>query len=318
MALDSERSVLGECGVVLSILTLCACSAVIDNDPPGGKGGATRDGGAHVTAGSGGAPATSGPSGTAGSNQPEASAGAPGTGGSSRTDASDASIGTSEDAGTARDAARTDSSPSDGGVIVTDSGDIGPIVAPDCPGDPRDGWTEYQDKFHLEYPYNLQPTDRYTFIDGVYTYWIFPNDKPHAVGNTTAPRIETHYTVFKTGQKMWTADVMVESPSQNTVIFQVHTSATGAGPVYLRIVSGNLEEIDGSVLARGLYDKWFNLKVAFDAATSSAVIYINNCQKLSLRNSRPGNRDFYFKNGVYTCESSICRDHFKNIHLYEK
>ena len=98
----------------------------------------------------------------------------------------------------------------------------------------------------------------------------------------------------------------------------MHTTATGAGPVYIRMQSGNIQEIDGSVIAQGMYGKWFNLKVAFEAATSTATIYVNNCQKLLLRNSRPGSRDFYFKNGVYTCESSICRDHYKNVHLYQK
>jgi hypothetical protein len=39
-----------------------------------------------------------------------------------------------------------------------------------------------------------------------------------------------------------------------------------------------------------------------------------------LPNSRPGSRDFYFKNGVYTCiaPATICKDHYKNIHLYQK
>jgi len=88
---------------------------------------------------------------------------------------------------------------------------------------------------------DLMPTDRYTFIDGIYTYWIYPTDKPHAVGNTTAPRIETHYTNFRTGTKMWTGDILVDSPSNNVTIFQVHTGASGGGPVYLQVHGGNLD-----------------------------------------------------------------------------
>jgi hypothetical protein len=99
----------------------------------------------------------------------------------------------------------------------------------------------------------------------------------------------------------------------------VHTTASGAGPVYIRVDQGNLEEANGTVLARSIYGKWFNLKIAFDAATSSAIGYVNNCQKLVLNNSRPGSRDFYFKNGVYTCDqTAMCRDHYKNVHLYQK
>jgi hypothetical protein len=252
---------------------------------------------------------------TGGSGYVDAAGGGAGQGGGAGVGGEAGGQGT-EDASPGSDAG-SDSPVFDAGS-VTDGGFVGPVVPPDCPGDPTVGWTEYADTFHLEYPYNLMPSDRFNFTGGIYTFWIFPNDKPHAVGNTTAPRTETHYTKFTTGQHMWTGDVFVESPSNHTTIFQVHTGADGAGPVYLRMQDGNIEEIDGSVLARGMYDKWFNLKVAFTASTSSAIIYINDCQKLVLNNSRPGDRNFYFKNGVYTCTSSICRDHYKNVRLYQK
>src|SRR5262249_16309997 len=154
--------------------------------------------------------------------------------------------------------------------------------------------------------------------NGIHTFWVFQNDKPHAVGNTTAPRTEAHWTMFTTGQKMWTADVFVDSPATPTVIFQVHTGATGAGPVYLRVVKGDLSEINGTKIATGVYGRWFNLKVAFTAPASDAVIFVNNCQKMTLKNSRPGDKNFYFKSGVYTCEVPMCRDHYKNIHLYQR
>jgi hypothetical protein len=292
---------------------LAACGGVVE-----GVGGTN-----HGEAGSGNGGASSGHGGSSGgASESDASGGAAGQGGSSGEPGDDASGPTTDDAGPSMDASRgADATGIDVAADVappTDGGFVGPVVPPDCPGDPTQGWTEYADTFHLEHPYDLMPSDRFTFQDGIYTFWIFPTDKPHAVGNTTAPRCETHYTNFTTGQHMWTGDVFVESPSNTTTIFQVHTTASGAGPVYIRMQNGNIEEINGSVLARGMYDKWFNLKVAFEAATSSATIYINNCQKLVLNNSRPGSRDFYFKNGVYTCTSSICRDHYKNVHLYQR
>jgi hypothetical protein len=27
---------------------------------------------------------------------------------------------------------------------------------------------------------------------------------------------------------------------------------------------------------------------------------------------------WYFKNGTYTCQAAICKDHYKNIHLYQQ
>jgi hypothetical protein len=296
------------------VVGLAGCTAVVDgSEGPHGQAGGRGAGGSTgvVSATSGSSGAWSGASGAAG-----ATGGASNDGGMRGDDASVDAPGAS------RLDAAADATVQDGGFdgrgMTSDGGDIGPVVMPECPGDPTAGWTEYADTFHLEYPYNLMPSDRYTFENGIHTFWVFPTDMPHAPGNTTAPRTEAHWTNFTTGRKMWTGDVLVESPSTPTTIFQVHTTATGAGPVYIRVAKGDMSEINGQVLARGVYDKWINLKVAFEAATSTATIYVNNCQKLVLPNSRPGSRDFYFKNGVYTCTSTICRDHYKNIHLYQR
>ena len=278
-----------------------ACTGVVE------EAGAAHD---YDAGHRGGAAGTGGSTGIAGSNVVGGSAGQ--SGGDT-----DSSAGQVEDAGVGtHDSTFADARTFFDGESTLPEGSVGPPVAMDCPGDPTQGLTEYMDTFNIEHPYNLQVSDRYTFIDGIHTFWIYPTDKPHEINNTTAPRTEARWSNFTSGHRVWSADVMVESPSTHTVIFQVHTTASGAGPVYLRIDRGNLYELDGSLVARDLYSKWFNLKVAFDAPASDAVIYINNCQKLTLRNSRPGSGTFYFKNGVYTCESSICRDHYKNIHLY--
>ncbi len=191
-------------------------------------------------------------------------------------------------------------------------------MPPDCPEDPTAGFTEYTDTFKIQRPYDLMESDRYNFVDGIYTFWVFPNDKPFEVGNTTAPRTETRYTNFTTGWRMWSGDVLVDSPSNTTTIFQVHHNTTGAGPVYLQVNGGTLRELNGQLVVSNIIGKWFNLKVAFEAATANATIYVNNCPKLMLRNSRPGDHVYYFKNGVYTCTSSVCRDHYKNVHTYQR
>jgi hypothetical protein len=296
------------------VLALVGCMAVVDGGPAQGKAGAGRAGGAassaSATGGEGGNGVSTGTTSGSGGAGDAIDAGGSDDGSRGAADAS------SHDGGPG-DGAAKDAGALDGGATL-DGGDIGPIVAPDCPGDPTSGWTEYADTFRVEHPYDLMVSDRYTFVSGIHTFWVFPNDLPHAPGNTTAPRTEAHWTNFTTGQKMWTGDMLVESPSTPTTVFQVHTTATGAGPVYIRVANGTLSEINGSVLARNVYDKWINLKVAFDAATSTGTIYVNNCQKLVLPHSRPGSGDFYFKNGVYTCTSSICRDHYKNIRLYQR
>jgi hypothetical protein len=111
--------------------------------------------------------------------------------------------------------------------------------------------------------------------------------------------------------------VLIDS-GEKTVVMQCHTTTTGTGPVYIRVIGGDLYEFNGSLIMTGAVGKWFNMKVSVDHDTYGAVVWINNCQKLTMTNKR-GNSTFYFKHGVYTCDQTgMCRDHYKNVHLYQK
>ena len=205
------------------------------------------------------------------------------------------------------------------GQIAILQGVVPPVIAPDCPGDPTAGWTEYSDTFQVEHPFDLPVADRFSIASGIYTFWVMSNDKPHVAGNTTAPRTEARWSNFtNTSMHMWAADVLLDTPLDHTTIMQVHTTATGAGPVYLRVDGGAIHPLNGPNFVTGLMDKWFNLKVAFDPMTLSTTIWVNNCQKVQRVIGPRGDSVFYFKNGSYTCPGTICRDHYKNFHLYQK
>jgi hypothetical protein len=192
---------------------------------------------------------------------------------------------------------------------------VPPIVPMDCPGDPTDGYTEYRDSFVIQRPYDLPASDRFQYENGIYTLWVFPDDKSHATWSHTHSRTETRYSDMKTGEHIWAGDVMVESSSENVCIFQVK-GALGPLGIYLRVNHGNVHELGDDDFLFDIYDKWFNLKAAWDSETGTGRVWINNCLKLTVRNQKGS--IFYFKHGTYTCNSSICRAHFKNIHLYEK
>jgi hypothetical protein len=240
---------------------------------------------------------------------------------------------------------------SDSGPQPTYAGEIpiyyGPPVAPivkmQCPGDPTQGWTEYVDTFHVEYPYKVPLNTRFSIIGGIYNFWVFPNDSAHSpTANGTNPRTEAAYGAlhdmanvplstgnnagigfWTTGMRMYSADMFLESNADGSVIFQLHTEATGIGPVYLSLSGGDLTNgtggsvaISGSSATGGLADNWFNLKVAFDSATKQAKLYVNNCL-IKTVSGPGGDGRFYFKNGVYHCGASGgCKTHFKNVHLY--
>jgi hypothetical protein len=213
----------------------------------------------------------------------------------------------------------------------------------DCPGDPTEGWTEYQESFFVEHPYTLPTNARFSITGGVYNFWVFPNDPPHSPNaQGRAPRTEANYGGthdhgpivagsgsdgsghFISGMRMWSADILLEPSAEGAAIMQIHTTTTGGGPVGLRlnngdlVNNGNLTAVKGSSVRGGLVSSWFNMKVALNAETLEVRIYINNCLQKTYVGPK-GDGHFYFKSGVYGCAASGgCRDHYKNIHLYSK
>jgi hypothetical protein len=193
---------------------------------------------------------------------------------------------------------------------------VPPVVQMDCPGDPTAGFTEYMDSFVIQRPYDLAASDRFSYENGIYTFWVLPTDKPHAMGNGTAPRTEARYSNMSTGTHMWTGDVMFEMV-QDTCIMQIH-NVVGSIAAYYRVLNGRTFNLGtGTTIMMGNYNTWFNLKVSFNMQTLQVNTWVNNCLK-DTHTSPGGTPNWYFKNGVYTCQAAMCRDHFKNIHLYQK
>jgi hypothetical protein len=329
----------------------CSSAASPPGGPPAGSGGASTEPDAAATSSGG-----SGGEGAGGS-----------TGGSAvGTPASaDAASGPTPDAsgGVTSDASSPGLPPDDGGAtpMGTDGGpqpsyegeipiyygaEVGPKVEMQCPGDPTEGFTEYRDSFHIERPYDVPINTRFSIVGGIYSFWVFPGDKPHstdAMGRN--PRTEAAYggtfdkaTVpggtglsarigyFTTGTRMYSADMLIERNAAGSAIMQIHTTASGGGPIGLRIGgdgnmvnNGSLTVVNGSTVPGGLLDKWFNFKASLNAANQQVQIYINNCLKSTYTGGR-GDGHFYFKNGVYFCKTSQkgCFSHYKNVHLYKK
>ncbi len=229
------------------------------------------------------------------------------------------------------------------------------------PPDPTVGWAEFSDAYppaagvlypNLQYPYNLGPQDncttnlpitdinspcRFSLKGGVYTYWIFQNDLSHMAPDSglapTDPRIEMRWSSFMATdphpQRMWTGDMVIlganngAQPAHNCVL-QVHTDATGQGPVYLRVEGGNLFQLGGPTYFRPTVGRWFNLKVAFNARTLQSTVWVNNCQVGTWNGSSfvgaalPGGDVFYFKNGSYGCATGECIVQAANVHFFWK
>jgi hypothetical protein len=338
---------------ILFVAWLAGCSggdgSRPGHPPAGGSGGDDPVGGAGPGgAGGGGAGGSGG-----GVAVPDAASGPTGgTGGGTTADASGATADAST--GAAADAAPIVNSntpmtvpgkptPSyDGEIPIYYGPEVGPIVQMNCPEDPTVGWTEYKDSFHVEHPYTVPTNTRFSITNGIYNHWVFPPDSPHsptAMGRN--PRTEARYGGlydktpgspgadgkgnFTSGNRMYSADMLIEANAVGSAIMQIHTTASGGGPIGIRINGGNmvnngsLTVVQGSTVPGGLVDKWFNFKASLNADTLEVKIYINNCLKSTYKGGK-GDGHFYFKNGVYFCKTSTkgCFSHYKNIHLYTK
>jgi hypothetical protein len=327
-------------GLVLLLALVFGCSKSPEPTPDpddsgeGGAGGKASGAGGSAKGGSGGHVAAGGSGGSSPS-----SGGSPGAGGDPGAGGTPGAGGSLEpDAGVEEDAAESDTAPTGMGGSTNpggplDFGGVGqvilvplqhtatpvePIVPAACPDDPTKGFTEYEDSFVVQRPRDLAAKDRIKYEDGIYTFWVKSSDLSHKADSTTEPRTEARYSDMSTGELIWTGDVMFESPSK-TCIFQIH-NVNSPIAIYLRVVGDRMFNLStGTTILTGSTGKWFNLKVAFNIATRQVRTYINGCLKetSSAPNTASVNK-WYFKHGVYTCDSGTCTSHYKNIHLYQK
>jgi hypothetical protein len=172
------------------------------------------------------------------------------------------------------------------------------------------------DTFKVQHPYDLQESDRFSFENGVYTTWVLKTDKPFEMGSSTAPRTEMRWSQnWTTGERMWDADVMIESPSSQACIMQVKGNAPEGGEaMYLQENGGALRNSVQRPFSMNTYDRWMNIKTAYNTATRVGRIWVNNC--LVYTTTYNGTASWYFKNGTYGCDVDMCKSHFKNIRFW--
>jgi hypothetical protein len=313
--------------VLVLMMAGAGCVSSDRSGGTGGAGGSTASGGAGGTS-SGGSGGSSGSGGTSSG----------GSGGSSTGGSEGADAARTPDAAPASDGAAVDSAaptdavtkPAGDGSLSSYEGEIplyqgppvGPEVTMDCPDDPTVGFTEYQDTFHVEHPYDLPTNMRFSIENGgLYNFWVIHGDKKHSPTSTAAnPRTEARFSQeFKTGIRLFSADVLWDpSVTKGTVVMQVHTTSTGIGPVYMVANGGGVSPLGATKVPGGVIGKWINLKVLINADTTASQYWVNNCPAGSQGKGTRGDGNDYFKMGVYHCDSGTCKDQYKNVHLYIK
>jgi hypothetical protein len=182
-----------------------------------------------------------------------------------------------------------------------------------------DGWSQYQDTYEVQKPYNLPVSDRFSDSGGIYSCWILPNDKPFKTGTPTGPRTEMRWTTWKDQkiEHMFEADVMYDPGTNHTCIFQVKSNSSGEA-VYLQVATnGDLRQSTGTPFLKDYAGKWFNLKATYNPATGGGKVWIDDVQKWS--GSHSNSSDWYFKNGTYNngmTSGTVSKSHYKNVKFW--
>ncbi|MFF7551010.1 cinnamyl alcohol dehydrogenase [Streptomyces canus] len=193
------------------------------------------------------------------------------------------------------------------------------------PASPTDGWRKTSFTYSWQKPWNLDLGDRHGYSGGVDRMWVYATDELFQEGSSTDPRTEMCWVDYTTGDRMWDADVYLQSGTDGASFVQtlrsVHPSGTPATGIMLNICKtsgGTVRRYDGTVLKTGAYDTWFNVKIAHEArsGTGTGRVYFDDSLVLTVDDRGPATR--YFKKGVYNHGSGRAEARFRNIQYWTR
>ncbi|MEE4593365.1 polysaccharide lyase family 7 protein [Streptomyces sp. DSM 41524] len=212
------------------------------------------------------------------------------------------------------------------GVLSAGVASGGTAAAKESAASPTDGWTRTSFTYSMHKPWNLDLSERYGYNSGTktHTMWVNSTDEPLEEGSDTDPRTEMRWKQeYSSGKHMWDADVYVPSGTNGADIMQIlrgkHPSGTPATDIMLRASSANggtLRRYTDAVIKTGIYNTWWNLKVAHDADAGKIQVYADDKLVLTVDDRGPATR--YFKNGVYHHGSGRAEARFRNIRYWVK
>lgn len=191
---------------------------------------------------------------------------------------------------------------------------------------PTAGWNRDEADFTLHHPWDLQPGDRYRYegLTDTHTTWVYSTDASIGPDNPTKPRSEMRWNTYFTGRHMWDADVFIPTGADDTCIVQIlrDLRPEGAPATDLMIRMFNVDggtlrrHSDNAIIAKAMYNRWFNLKVAHDVVAGTIQVYLDDRLVLTgPDNGSTGGRTF--KNGVYHAGSTPRAEaRFRHLRLW--
>lgn len=183
-------------------------------------------------------------------------------------------------------------------------------------------WVSAPYTYTVQKPYNLATSARYKFEGGVHTMWVYDYDQPHTQGSPTDPRTELRFNQeYSSGSRAWEGEIYIPSGVSGPTVVQIlrgsRPDGTRATDVMLNVANingGTLRKDSNQVIATGIYNKWFKIRVEHTAVAGgrgTVKTYYNGALKLTHQDEGPATR--YFKNGVYHHGSGRAEARFRNI-----
>ncbi len=183
---------------------------------------------------------------------------------------------------------------------------------------PTDGFTEVPLYYYVQYPYDLELSDRYAVSNGTNRFWVYSTDQPFQQGSTTAPRTEMRiFNNYTNGVWQFEGDLYVPSGTTGAAVMQVFGGATAATASQLRVYNGSLCRYTTPIRSN-IYDRWVHVNVIHDANTRTVSIYLDGAFVRS--DPDRGAAIHYFKCGVYAQDnpSALMEAYWANVRVWRR
>lgn len=193
-----------------------------------------------------------------------------------------------------------------------------------CPAaatDPTCGFTQIplnESHFILHTPYDLKPTDRYSFDGVTHQFWVLNTDKPLSPTSPTKPRSEMSMRPLEYSSGIWQFEGKgwVKNGTEGVCIMQVFGADGHPTTLMIKVYNNALTYYTAPVLAPNIYERWFQLNVIHDANVQTIQIFIDGFPVKCVSNKTIAQHWFQF--GVYMQDNltDYMEVHWRDIKVF--
>ncbi|MEU3602758.1 cinnamyl alcohol dehydrogenase [Streptomyces sp. NPDC006798] len=185
---------------------------------------------------------------------------------------------------------------------------------------PTAGWKRTKFTFKVQRPWDREEVRHYKLASDTHTLRVHSTDEPFEQGSRTDPRAEMRWNEeYSTGRHMWDGDVFLKRGSDGATFVQILRTKRPEGSATTDFMLNVYDQDGGTVklysrrtIATGMYERWFNVKIAHDATAGTIKVWFDDKPVYSGRDEgRVTAR--HFKNGLYHHGEGLAQVQFRNL-----